>query len=475
MATRPTAVRAAMPTGMRTGRFRSSQLRLALCVALAGGHGSSPPYAQLQPQCGALIAGDACQPAAKDETIGSNLTGTGCVAACSNRSSGTAGCCWYGPSDRSCQWNAGGRAAPAGGPTHRSAVDCGRQPPPPPPPPPLPPWPPGLTFAESIERLKHEVMTLSADQITSRLEMLRLTAPPPRSRAAKKIDHFVVMFLENRAFDHMLGCLASDIPGVDGIDPTGGHRIPTATGHTGADGYMLTTGIKWCSGGGDLAVPNLFGAGNDGGHCPVIPRGWSDQRAVAACEAACSNRTACVGFNLDFNESHFAGARECCFRTGNVASKPKCPPPPYPCNARCYEKPAPPTTVNCGTAEYICGSDSSWSYDQIWRPKIRPDANPSRYPYGGDGNQSDVYSWANGKLGCKRCAGGKLFNKTQLPIKSALAHDFRIFNRYYSSVPSASTPNHLFAQSGEKAHMHTHLTSTHTHTPRLSLLPFLQL
>ena len=40
--------------------------------------------------------------------------------------------------------------------------------------------------------------------------------PPPRQQ---KIDHFVVLFMENRAFDHLIGCM--DLPGIDGIPPEG--------------------------------------------------------------------------------------------------------------------------------------------------------------------------------------------------------------------------------------------------------------
>ena len=42
---------------------------------------------------------------------------------------------------------------------------------------------------------------------------------PPRQ---KKIDHFVVLLMENRAFDNVLGCL--DKPGLDGI--ANGHAVP---------------------------------------------------------------------------------------------------------------------------------------------------------------------------------------------------------------------------------------------------------
>ena len=64
----------------------------------------------------------------------------------------------------------------------------------------------------------------SSTQVTARLEKLRLHAPPSRGPRAK-IDHVVVLFMENRAFDHQLGCLANDIPGVDGI-PASGHSVP---------------------------------------------------------------------------------------------------------------------------------------------------------------------------------------------------------------------------------------------------------
>jgi phospholipase C len=44
-------------------------------------------------------------------------------------------------------------------------------------------------------------------------------APASAKKPSSKIDHFVVVFMENRAFDHILGCL--DRPGLDGIPPSG--------------------------------------------------------------------------------------------------------------------------------------------------------------------------------------------------------------------------------------------------------------
>eukprot|EP00937_MAST-01D_sp_MAST-1D-sp2_P004275 g4275.t1 len=115
------------------------------------------------------------------------------------------------------------------------------------------------------------------------------------------------------------------------------------------DPWRETRGIKWCSGGGDFATGDAFGAGVDG-LCPRVPAGWSATRAVAACTALCNatNASACVGYTMYF-EGASAGApnasvpRECCFRTGSTASKPTAPTS----TARCYEKPGLPGAGVC--------------------------------------------------------------------------------------------------------------------------------
>jgi hypothetical protein len=76
--------------------------------------------------------------------------------------------------------------------------------------------------------------------------------------------------------------------------------------------YTETTGIKWCSGGGNY-IPrpiDLFGAGDDNKQCPLIPSNWSTEHAVNECKKVCTNASECVGFNLYFNESRFDGMRE---------------------------------------------------------------------------------------------------------------------------------------------------------------------
>jgi hypothetical protein len=51
--------------------------------------------------------------------------------------------------------------------------------------------------------------------------------------------------------------------------------------------YKETTGIKWCSGGGDLYPGDVFGAGVDS-ECPTIPAGWSVNETVERCNAVCT-------------------------------------------------------------------------------------------------------------------------------------------------------------------------------------------
>ena len=103
---------------------------------------------------------------------------------------------------------------------------------------------------------------------------------------------------------------------------------------TGAP-YQETTGIKWCSGGGDWACGDIFGDGVDG-YCPIIPTTWTTEEAVAKCEQACSGNQSCVGFTMYFQDLHKKSSpAECCFRTGSTASKPSDPTS----SARCYEKP----------------------------------------------------------------------------------------------------------------------------------------
>eukprot|EP00040_Diaphanoeca_grandis_P010927 m.55987 g.55987 ORF g.55987 m.55987 type:complete len:100 (+) comp22165_c0_seq2:120-419(+) len=73
-------------------------------------------------------------------------------------------------------------------------------------------------------RLKSKIHTLSEEQAVARIEELRTLhdadPPPPRQ---DKVDHVVVLLMENHAFDQMLGCM--NLKGADGVPPEG-HSIP---------------------------------------------------------------------------------------------------------------------------------------------------------------------------------------------------------------------------------------------------------
>ena len=70
--------------------------------------------------------------------------------------------------------------------------------------------------------------------------------------------------------------------------------------------------------------------------------------------------------------------------------------------------------------------------NKTWTP-----LNYSQYPYG---PQDDKYSYNRGA----QDNAIKMFNSTQLPIKTAIAREFAVFNHMHGSVPSYSMPNHLF-------------------------------
>jgi phospholipase C len=94
--------------------------------------------------------------------------------------------------------------------------------------------------------------------------------------------------------------------------------------------------------------------------------------------------------------------------------------------------------VTCGTAEYVCGKRGGMHYN-LFSGKFHG-GNDARFPYSA---QSDDFSYGNGAYD----ESIEMFAPSQLPVKAAIAREFGVFNKLYSSVPSASTPNHLFTQS----------------------------
>ena len=98
------------------------------------------------------------------------------------------------------------------------------------------------------------------------------------------------------------------------------------------DHWRETTGIKWCSGGGDYLPGDVWKEGLDNDQCPYLPLNYTDEEMVRACEDVCDAAgILCAGFT--FYIAPVVSRPECCFRD-ECGSKP----PDRTSNTRCYEK-----------------------------------------------------------------------------------------------------------------------------------------
>ena len=192
---------------------------------------------------------------------------------------------------------------------------------------------PSPSGGPSMQDVENELVNvLTPQQLQELLGSMEPTGPAPKHQ--EKIDHFVILFMENRAFDHLFGC--HDKPGIDGV--AGGHQVPID--------------------------PN----------------------------------NASKGF----------------------------------------------VNVTCGSAKLVCDPGPSM---QMWGQHFNS-TSPTctdKYPYCGPDAQNDKFSVSGG--GLKQGSTVEMFAPSQLPVKTQLVEDFGLFNRYFTSTPTASTPNHLFAQS----------------------------
>jgi hypothetical protein len=235
----------------------------------------------------------------------------------------------------------------------------------------------------------------------------------------KKIEHFVVLFMENRAFDHLLGCL--DLPGMDGI-PASGHLLPidpenSSKGHVnvtcGSADYICPRAPSYSfydqkfplAGKAppiNYSAPVKCGAFVPGGACRPNTKyvNLGNFTTAAVCQALCEAQ------NVD----------GCCWHTDRHI------------------------TNNC---EWVAGGTPFHAGDPAMRSSTRcargaqpPGVNVSAFPYAA---QSDAYSYQHGAHG----DAIQMFGSSQIPVKAAIAHEFGVFNKLFSAVPSASTPNHV--------------------------------
>lgn len=182
----------------------------------------------------------------------------------------------------------------------------------------------------ALQELLEDVLHFIPESAAKSAELPRRNPPQRQS----KIDHVVVLYMENHAADNFFGCM--DLPGFDGIR---GHRIPA-----------------------DPADPSK-------------------------------------GF----------------------------------------------INITCGAAPYVCTQGPGYA---TFNGKFAKDGNPHRYPYS---QQSDGYSawWGAAENG----TAVTMFAPEQVPVKAAIAQNFGVFNKLFTAVPSASSPNHLFTQSATSCGM----------------------
>ena len=140
------------------------------------------------------------------------------------------------------------------------------------------------------------------------------------------------------------------------------------------EGWKETGGIRSC---GSHDWRNFsrdpFAGGMDGS-CALAPVGWSDARAVAACEALCAPAAACVGFTLYPAAEQLAtrhhNQTSCCFRIDSVSDKPPCNASPTCRGTRCYEKQQrapPPPPVPCRTCSGVAVFEPFLGGAPCWR------------------------------------------------------------------------------------------------------------
>ena len=306
------------------------------------------------------------------------------------------------------------------------------------------------------------------------------------------IEHFLVLVMENRPFDHFYGFASSQLGDIDGL--TGEECMPYDPTDPGGESECVAEGeAKYvCEGTGSLSydtvVEQVFGFNADGtpvwdGVSKYCPNGTSvdvDWCATGTSGTASAGTACAFPFQYD-GQSYDAcigddyGGKGWCATTGD------------------YDKDG-----AWGGCTYCEGSEMCADGKSGNAPKGTPCSFPFEYggytyeackgdSYGGkgwcstDGGDFDDATGAWG--GCAPCGAladdtadddecvdyppsqpqnGWMvvtptpevihqFTPEQIPVHMALAEEFAVFDKYYTSFPGPSTPNHLFIMSATAA------------------------
>ena len=118
--------------------------------------------------------------------------------------------------------------------------------------------------------------------------------------------------------------------------------------------------------------------------------------------------------------------------------------------------------IECGTALQVCKGGGAFD---TFSPKMAPpigdcgpygvgNCGPSLYPYP---PQSDNFSVLHMRSAADIAPSVSAFSAAQLPVKKAIVDEFTLLNKYFTSVPSYSSPNHAFAQSATSCGVHDNI------------------
>lgn len=115
------------------------------------------------------------------------------------------------------------------------------------------------------------------------------------SAGAQKVEHVVLLLMENRAFDHVFGFATSDLPGIDGLDGTESNPVDPSDPSKGSVSVSDANATYACTDGPSQAFPvtcgDYFGPGATDCAGPNFPEeqprnGWVAQASTKAAPMA---------------------------------------------------------------------------------------------------------------------------------------------------------------------------------------------
>lgn len=118
-----------------------------------------------------------------------------------------------------------------------------------------------------------DIITVGRTGKRMRFSLLLLLTTATTAYRVGDIKHFLVLFAENRAFDHIFGCAKKELPGIDGIPEGAGNWLDPDDHSKGFVNVTCGTAQYVCHRDEDHSFPStttaIFGPGKtNGSHAP---------------------------------------------------------------------------------------------------------------------------------------------------------------------------------------------------------------